>query len=103
VSDLQALGLREGSDWEGVVQGRPQHGGEAKPGGITWEVASRKGIGNGVGLFAQLGELQTHGTQEGLVDTYSFTGFSGFTPMEGNWLSSRIQHSEGGWVGGLSV
>jgi len=72
------------------VQGGPQHGGEAEPGSIAWEVASSKGIGNRVGLLTQMGELQTHGTQEGLVDTYSFTGFSGFTPMEGNWLSSRI-------------
>ncbi len=35
--------------------------------------------------------------------TPSFTSFCGFTLVEGNWLSSRIKHHEGGRVGGLGV
>ncbi len=101
--DLQALGLLEGGNWEGVAQGGPQHGGEAKPGSVLGEVASGKGISNAISLLAEVVELRNHGAREGLEYSNCFTGLCGFTASKGSGVARGVQHEEGGRVGDLCV
>jgi len=81
------LQLRKGGDWEGVAEGRPQHGHEAQPSSVPGKVASSKGSGNGIGLLAQVVELWEHGAGKGLVDAHSLGSFCRFTTLEGGWLA----------------
>jgi len=48
------------------MYGGPQHGGEAIPGSVLGKVASSKGIGNVIGLLAEVVELRGHGSQRGI-------------------------------------
>jgi len=84
---FQALQLRKGGDWEGVVEGRPQHGHESQPSSILGKVTSRKGSGNGIGLLAQMVELWKHGAGESLIDTHSLGSFHRFATLEGDRLA----------------
>ncbi len=54
-------------------------------------------------MLAEVVELRDHEAREGLEYPNCFAGLCGFAALVGSGVSRRVQHEEGGRVGGLCV